>query len=152
MLIPYVCVVPVPWASLPCGNSVSPASVPSWMAQALQPPVSLHIKPVISDRTQGKIPECLQITLTSSSQSPNIFTCGRPWEDSDSSLMHLLVPMTSDKAITNLDSVWKRRNIILLTKVHIVKALAFPVVMYGCESWSIKKAEHWGTDAFKLWC
>ena len=54
--------------------------------------------------------------------------------------------------MTNLDSVWKRRNIILLTKVHIVKALAFPVVMYGCESWSIKKAEHQGTDAFELCC
>ena len=56
------------------------------------------------------------------------------------------------KVIIKLDSVLKSRNIILLTKVHIVKALAFPVVMYGCESWSIKKAEHQRTDAFKLWC
>ena len=122
------------------------------MAQALQTPVSLRIRPVTSDRTQGKSPECSLIALTSFSQSPSIFTSGRPWEDSDSSLMHSLVPITSDKAMTNLDSVWKRRNIILLTKTHIVKALTFPVVMYGCKSWSIKKAEHRGTDALKLWC
>jgi len=50
------------------------------------------------------------------------------------------------KALTDLDSVFKRRDIILLTKVHIVKDMVFPIVMYGCESWSIKKAEHWRTD------
>ena len=52
----------------------------------------------------------------------------------------------------NLDSVLKSRDIILSTKVHIVKAMAFPVVMYRCESWTIKKAEHRRTDAFELWC
>ena len=56
------------------------------------------------------------------------------------------------KAITNLDSILKSRNITLLTKVHLVKAMVFPVVMYRCESWTIKKAEHWRTDTFKLWC
>jgi len=56
------------------------------------------------------------------------------------------------KAVTNLDSVLKSRNITLLTKVRLVKALVFPVVIYGCESWTIKKAEHWRTDAFELWC
>ena len=56
------------------------------------------------------------------------------------------------KAMTNLDSVLKSRDITLPTKVRIVKALVFPAVMYGCESWTIKKAEHWRTDAFKLWC
>ena len=56
------------------------------------------------------------------------------------------------KAMTNLDSVLKNRGISLLTKVCIVKAMVFPVVMYGCESWTIKKAEHQRTDAFKLWC
>ena len=50
------------------------------------------------------------------------------------------------------DSVLKGRDITLSTKVHLVKAMVFPVVMYGCESWTIKKAEHWGTDAFELWC
>ena len=56
------------------------------------------------------------------------------------------------KAITNLDSILKSRDIILPTKVHLVKPMVFPVVMYGCESWTIKKAEHRRTDAFKLWC
>ena len=56
------------------------------------------------------------------------------------------------KAMTNLDSVLKSRDISLLTKVHIVKAMVFPVVMYGCESWTIKKAEHQRIDAFELWC
>ena len=55
------------------------------------------------------------------------------------------------KAMTNLDSILKSRDIILLTKVHQVKAMVFPVVMYGCESWTVKKAEHWRIDAFKLW-
>ena len=54
--------------------------------------------------------------------------------------------------MTNLDSVLKSRDITLPTKVHVVKAMVFPVVMYGCESWTIKKAEHQRTDAFELWC
>ena len=54
--------------------------------------------------------------------------------------------------MTNLDSVLKSRNITLPTKVHIVKGIVFPVVMYGCESWTIKKAECQKTDAFELWC
>ena len=53
------------------------------------------------------------------------------------------------KAMTNLDSVLKSRDITLLTKIHLVKAMVFPVVMYGCESWPIKKAEHPRTDAFE---
>ena len=56
------------------------------------------------------------------------------------------------KAMTNLDSILKIKYTTLLTKVWIVKAMVFPVVMYGCESWTIKKAEHWRTDAFMLWC
>ena len=52
----------------------------------------------------------------------------------------------------NLDSVLKSKNITLLTKVCIVKAMVFPLVMYGCESWTVKKAEHQRIDAFKLWC
>ena len=54
--------------------------------------------------------------------------------------------------MTNLDSILKSRDITLLTKVRMVKAMIFPVVMYGCESWAIKKAEHWRIDAFELWC
>ena len=54
--------------------------------------------------------------------------------------------------MTNLDSILKSRDIILPTKVHLVKAMVFPVVVYGCESWTIKKAEHQRIDAFELWC
>ena len=56
------------------------------------------------------------------------------------------------KAMTNLDSTLKSRDIILLTKAHLVKVMVFPVVMYGCERWTIKKAEHRRIDAFELWC
>ena len=56
------------------------------------------------------------------------------------------------KVMTNLDSILKSRDITLPTKVHLVKAMVFPVVMYGCESWTIKKAEHQRIDAFELWC
>ena len=56
------------------------------------------------------------------------------------------------KAMTNLGSILKSRDITLLTKAHLVKAMVFPVVMYGCESWTIKKAERQRIDAFKLWC
>ena len=62
---------------------------------------------------------------------------------------HLLLGI---KTMTNLDSILKNRDITLLTKVHLVKAVVFPAVVYGCESWTIKKAEHRRTDAFELWC
>ena len=62
---------------------------------------------------------------------------------------HLLL---GRKAVKNLDRVFKSRDITLSTKVRLVKAMVFPVVMYGCESWTIKKAEHQRTDAFELWC
>ena len=61
---------------------------------------------------------------------------------------HLLL---GRKAMTNLDSILKSRDITLPTKVHLVKAMVFPVVMYGCESWTIKKAERWRIDAFEMW-
>ena len=61
---------------------------------------------------------------------------------------HLLL---GRKVMTNLDSILKSRDITLPTNVPLVKAMVFPVVMYGCESWTIKKAEHWRTDAFELW-
>ena len=56
------------------------------------------------------------------------------------------------KAMTNLDSIFKSRDIILPTKAHLAKAMVFPVVMYGCESWTIKKAEHQRSDTFERWC
>ena len=62
---------------------------------------------------------------------------------------HLLL---GRKVMTNLDSIFKSRDITLPTKVRLVKAMVFPVVMYGCEIWTSKKAEHWRIDAFELWC
>ena len=62
---------------------------------------------------------------------------------------HLLL---GRKVMTNLDSIFKSRDITLPTKIHLVKAMVFPVVMYGCESWTVKKAEHRRIDAFELWC
>ena len=62
---------------------------------------------------------------------------------------HLLL---GRKVMTNLDSILKSRDITLPTKVHLVKAMVFPVVMYGCESWTVKKAKHQRIDAFELWC
>ena len=56
------------------------------------------------------------------------------------------------KVMTNLDSIFKSRDITLPTKVHLVKAMVFPVVLYGCESWTVKKAERRRIDAFELWC
>ena len=56
------------------------------------------------------------------------------------------------QTMANLNNILKSRDITLLTKVRLVKAMVFPVVMYGCESWTVKKAEHRRTDAFELWC
>ena len=64
-------------------------------------------------------------------------------------LRHLLL---GKKVMTNLDSIFKSRDITLATKVRLVKAMVFPVIMYGCESWPVKKAEHQRIDAFELWC
>ena len=81
-----------------------------------------------------------------------IFLGSKTTEDGNGSQeikRHLLL---GRKVMTNLDSILKSRDITFLTKVHIVKAMVFPVVMYGCESWTIKIAEHQKIDAFELWC
>ena len=75
-----------------------------------------------------------------------IFLGSKITEDGDCSLL------IGGKAMTNLDSILKSRNITLLTKVRLVKAMVFPVVMYGCENWTMKKAESGRIDAFELWC
>ena len=78
--------------------------------------------------------------------------CSEITADSDCSheiKRHLLL---GRKVMTSLDSVLKSRDVSLPTKVGLVKAMVFPVVIYGCESWTIKKAEHWINDAFELWC
>ena len=72
--------------------------------------------------------------------------------DADCSLEIKKRLLLGRKTVTNLRSILKSRDITLPTKVHLVKAMIFPVVIYGCESWTIKKAEHWRIDSFKLWC
>ena len=70
----------------------------------------------------------------------------------DGDCSHEIRLLLGRKVMTNLDSIFKSRDIPLSTKVHLVKAMVFPVVMYGCESWTIKKAENRRIDAFELWC
>ena len=81
-----------------------------------------------------------------------IFLGSKTTADGDCSLEIKRCLLLERKAMTNLESILKNRDITLPTKVHLVKAMVFPVVMYGCESWTIKKAEHWRIDAFELWC
>ena len=82
----------------------------------------------------------------------DLFLGSKITEDSDCSHEIKRHMLFGRKPITNLDSVLKSRDIFLPTKVHIVKAIVFPVVMYGCESWTVKKAECQRIDAFELWC
>ena len=90
---------------------------------------------------------------------------GKQWKQRDSTFWGSKITADGDcsheikrclllgkKGMKNLDSILKSRDITLPTKVLLVKAVVFPVVMYGCESWTIKKAEQWRIDAFKLWC
>ena len=98
--------------------------------------------PIISWQIDGKIMKTMRL----------YFLGSKITENSDCSHQikrHLLL---GRKAMTNLDSILKSRDITLPTMVHIVKAMVFPVVMYGSESWSIKKAENLRNDAFELWC
>ena len=81
-----------------------------------------------------------------------IFLGSRVTADGDCSHEIKRCLLLGRKAMTNLDNILKSRDITLPTKIHVVKAMVFPVVVYGCESWTIKKAEHWRTDAFELWC
>ena len=67
-------------------------------------------------------------------------------------MKYIYISVLRRKAMTNLDRIFKSRDITLPTKDHLVKAIVFPVVMYGCESWTIKKVEHRRIDAFELWC
>ena len=81
---------------------------------------------------------------------------GRNWETKHTQILtcvrwYLIVVLICI-SLTNLDSIFKSRDITLLTKVHLAKAMLFPVVMYGCESWTLKKAEHRSIDVFELWC
>ena len=81
-----------------------------------------------------------------------IFLCSKITADGDCSHEIKRRLLLGRKVTTNLDSIFKSRDITLPTKVHLVKAMVFPVVMYGCESWTVKKAEHQRIDVFELWC
>ena len=80
-----------------------------------------------------------------------IFLCSKITADGDCSNEIKICLLLERKAMTNLDNIFKSRDITLPTKVRLVKAMVFPVVMYGCETWTIKKAEHRRIDAFELW-
>ena len=81
-----------------------------------------------------------------------IFLGSKITADSDCSHEIKRCLLLGRKVMTNLDSIFKSRDIILPTKVHLVKAMVFPVVIYGCESWTVKRAERWRIDTFELWC
>ena len=85
-------------------------------------------------------------------QETSIFLGSKITADGDFSHEIKRCLLLGRKVMTNLDSIIKSRDITLLTKVRLVKAMVFPVVVYGCESWTIKKTEHWRIDAFELWC
>ena len=99
--------------------------------------------PITSWQIDGKTMETVRLFILGGSKITADGDCSHEIQ------RHLLL---GRKAMTNLDSVLKSRDIALLTKVHLVIAMIFPVVMYGCESWTIKKAESQRTDTFKLWC
>ena len=81
-----------------------------------------------------------------------IFSGSKITADADSSHEFKRLLLLGRKAMTNLDSILESRDITLPTKVHLVKAMVYPVVMYGCECWTTKKAEHRRIDAFEVWC
>ena len=98
-----------------------------------------HLVPTLHGKQMGKMWKQCQISFSWAPKSTQMVTAVTKLKDA--------WPLD-----TNLDNVLKHRDISLPTNAHIVKALVFPVVMYGCESWSIKQAEHQRIDAFKLWC
>ena len=89
-----------------------------------------------------------------SGNSGRLYFWEAPKSDADGACNHEIKRrlLLGRKAMTNLDSIFKSRDITLPTKVHLVKAMVFLIVMYGCESWTIKKAEHQRLDGFELWC
>ena len=99
--------------------------------------------PIASWQIDGKTMETVKLF---------IFLGSKTTADGDCSLEIKRSLLIGRKVMTNLDSILKSRDIALPTKVHLVKAMIFPIVMYGCESWTIKKAELQRIDAFELWC
>ena len=115
-----------------------------WMLKLnIQKTKFMASSPITSWQIDGETMETVREFIFLSSK----ITADDDW--SHETKRHLLL---GRKAMTNLDSILKSRDITLLTKVHIDKTMIFPVVMYGCEIWTIKKAERWRIDAFELWC
>ena len=98
--------------------------------------------PIISWEIDGETVETVSDFIFSAPKSLQMVTAAMKLKDA----------FSLEKAMTNQDSILKSRDITLSTKVHLVKATVFPVVRYGCESWTVKKTEHRRTDAFELWC
>ena len=97
----------------------------------------------------------VKILLNKSFSPPNLSMFHSHWGFCNLEISTVYVKrrlLLGRKVMTNLGSMLKRRGITLSTKIHLVKAMVFPVVMYGCESWTVKKAERRRIDAFKLWC
>ena len=99
--------------------------------------------PITSCQVDGETMEIVTDFILGGSK----ITADGDWSHEIKSLLPL-----GRKVMTNLDSILKSRDITLPTNVHLVKAMVFPVVMYGCGNWTIKKAEHWRIAAFELWC
>ena len=110
---------------------------------SIQKPKIMASGPITSWQIYGETMEAVRYSIFLGSKSTAHVDCSHEIK------RHLLL---GRKAMANLDSILKSRDITLPIKVCLVKAMVFPVVMYGCESWSIKKAEHWRIDAFELWC
>ena len=112
----------------------------------IQKPKIMTFGPITSWQMSGKRVETVEIV------TDFIFLGSEITADGDCSHEIKRCLLLGRKSVTDLDSISKSRDIALPTKVHLVKAMVFPVVMYGCESWSIKKAERQRMDAFELWC
>ena len=110
----------------------------------------LHSAGQLAGNSDWKLKLCLEAEFFLGSLSFYYFT--KITADGDCSHEIKRRLLLGRKVMTNLDSILKSRGITLPTKVHLVKAMVFPLVTYGCESWMVKKAEHWRIDAFELWC
>ena len=118
----------------------------SWLTTQHSENLDYRICPITSRQIDGETVETVTDYFFLGGWGSKITANG----DCNHEIKRLLV--LGRKVMFNLDSILKRRNITLLRNVHLVKAMVFPVVMYGCESWTIKKAEHQRIDAFELWC
>ena len=108
--------------------------------------------PITSRQIDAETGEAVETGETMETVADFIFLGSKITADGDSSHEMKRRLLFGRKVMTNLDSILKSRDVTLPTKVHLVKAMVFPVVIYGCESWTIKKAERQRIDAFELWC